>query len=101
MLDIGCGAGASAHFWGRNGALLSYRRITKVAGVEIHDRARESLAAEGVEVWHDIEEIPQDQLFGMIRMNWSLEHVYSPKRYFEFIRDHLEKGGRAVITVPN
>lgn len=101
MLDIGCGAGASAHFWGEKGALLSYRRIAAVAGVEIADRAREALAAEGVEVWCDIGEVPADRRFGVIRMNWSLEHVYSPLRYFSFLRDRLESGGRAVIAVPN
>jgi SAM-dependent methyltransferase len=101
MLDIGCGAGASAHFWGERGALLAYRQITQVVGIEISDRARASLAAKGVEVQSDIADIPEDQLFGMIRMNWSLEHVYSPLRYFEFVRDHLEKEGRAVIAVPN
>jgi SAM-dependent methyltransferase len=101
MLDIGCGAGASAHFWGDRGALLAYRRITKVAGVEVADRARESLAAEGVEAWRDIADVPEGRRFGLIRMNWSLEHVYSPLRYFSFLRDRLETGGRAVIAVPN
>jgi len=101
MLDIGCGAGANAHFWGRRGALLSYRKITKDVGVEINDHARKSLADKGVDVHNDIESIPKNQLFGIIRMNWSLEHVYSPLRYFQFIKDHLEKKGRAVIAVPN
>lgn len=101
MLDIGCGSGASANFWGEKGALLSYSKIASVAGVEINDRARESLAAKGVDVWADIEDIAKNRLFGMIRMNWSLEHVHSPSRYFQFIRDHLEKYGRAVIAVPN
>jgi SAM-dependent methyltransferase len=101
MLDIGCGSGASANFWGMKGALLSYSQITNVVGVEINDLARESLAAKGIEVLADIENIANNRLFGMIRMNWSLEHVHSPSRYFQFIRDHLKKGGRAVIAVPN
>ncbi|MBK7354685.1 class I SAM-dependent methyltransferase [Propionivibrio sp.] len=101
MLDIGCGTGASAHFWGERGALLAYRQITEVAGVEVADRARELLAGEGVEAWRDIGDVPRDRRFGLIRMNWSLEHVYSPLRYFSFIRDRLETNGRAVITVPN
>jgi SAM-dependent methyltransferase len=101
MLDIGCGAGTSAHFWGQRGALLAYRRIAEVAGVEIAARAREVLAAVGIEAWADIGEVPEMRRFGMIRMNWSLEHVHAPSRYFEFLRAHLEPGGRAVIAVPN
>jgi SAM-dependent methyltransferase len=101
MLDIGCGAGASAHFWGERGALLAYRRLAEVAGVEIAQRAREQLAANGIEAWGDLDAVPGQRRFGMIRMNWSLEHVHSPSRYFEFLRGHLEPDGRAVIAVPN
>jgi SAM-dependent methyltransferase len=101
MLDIGCGAGASAHFWGERGALLAYRRLAEVAGVEIAQRAREQLAASGIEAWGALDAVPEQRRFGMIRMNWSLEHVHSPSRYFEFLRAHLESSGRAVIAVPN
>jgi SAM-dependent methyltransferase len=101
MLDIGCGAGASAHFWGERGSLLAYRRLAEVAGIEIAQRAREQLAATGIETWGALDAVPQQRRFGMIRMNWSLEHVHSPSRYFEFLRGHLEPAGRAVIAVPN
>ncbi len=60
-----------------------------------------NLAAEGVEAWRAIADVPEGRRFGLIRMNWSLEHVYSPLRYFSFVRDSLETGGRAVIAVPN
>jgi SAM-dependent methyltransferase len=101
MLDIGCGAGTSANFWGAQGALLAYRRLTEVAGIEIAHRAREQLAATGIETWATLDAVPQHRRFGMIRMNWSLEHVHSPSRYFEFLRAHLQSTGRAVIAVPN
>lgn len=101
MLDIGCGAGFSAHFWGSRGGILSYQLITDVAGVEISSKARESLGAKGVEVYADIDTVPTSRMFGVIRMNWSLEHVHSPARYFQYIKDHLEEGGQAVIAVPN
>lgn len=101
MLDIGCGAGFSANFWGTKGGLIAYRRIAKVAGVEINARARESLCTKGIDVYADLESVPPSRLFGMIRMNWSLEHVHSPSHYFKFIKDHLEEGGQAVIAVPN
>jgi len=103
FLDIGCGAGtgASAHFWDKTGALLAYRKLTKVAGIEMATRARETLAAAGIEAWADLDAVPQQRRSGMIRMNWSLEHVHSPARYFAFLRERLEPGGRAVIAVPN
>ena len=101
FLDIGCGAGTSAHFWGKTGALLAYRRFAEVAGIDVSARAREALAVEGIEAWADIDAVPQSRRFGMIRMNWSLEHVHSPSRHFAFLRERLEPSGRAVIAVPN
>ena len=101
MLDIGCGAGASAHFWGEAGALLAYREFTEVGGIEVASRAREWLAREGVEAWDDLDSVPAQRRFGMIRLNWSLEHVHTPSRYFRFLQEHLETSGRAMIAVPN
>ena len=34
-------------------------------------------------------------------MNWSLEHVHSPREYFSFIARHLSEDGQVIITVPN
>ncbi len=34
-------------------------------------------------------------------MNWSLEHVHDPKKYFSFISDRLEESGYSLITIPN
>jgi SAM-dependent methyltransferase len=101
FLDIGCGAGANAHFWGNAGGLLAYRRLVDVAGVEVADRAREPLHAAGIEAWANLDAVPRERRFGMIRMNWSLEHVHSPSRFFAFLRDRLAPDGRAMISVPN
>lgn len=101
FLDIGCGAGAHAHFWGKAGGLLAYRRFSDVSGVEVAVRARDPLHDAGIEAWADIDAVPRERRFGMIRMNWSLEHVHAPSRYFAFIRDRLAPGGRAMIAVPN
>lgn len=101
MLDIGCGAGASAHFWGERGSIQAYRRITEVAGIEVAARARAQLTAAGIEAWGELDAVPQQRKFGVIRMNWSLEHVHSPARYFEFMQGHLEPSGIVVIAVPN
>ena len=35
-------------------------------------------------------------------MNWSLEHVHYPSRYFKFIFNHLKNNeSRALICIPN
>lgn len=101
VLDIGCGAGLSAHYWGEQGALRAYRQIAAVAGVEVSERARKILAELGIESWSDIDDVPHDARFGAMRMNWSLEHVHSPTRYFEFLRKHIRPQGLVVIAVPN
>ena len=101
FLDIGCGSGESAHFWGQSGSLLSYRKFTEVCGVEIAGVARQHLAAHGIEAYANLDEIPAGKLFGAIRMNWSLEHVHAPSEYFRFMHAHLDRGGVAIIAIPN
>ena len=101
FLDIGCGSGVHAHFWGYRGSLLAYRALAPVAGVETAAGARAALANAGVAVHASLAEVPAGESFGMIRMNWSLEHVHAPSDYFRFIADRLIPGGQAVIAVPN
>ncbi len=101
ILDIGCGSGLSAHFWGEQGALLAYSKIADVYGVEVSDRAREALSTAGIPAYKNLAEVPADLRFETIRMNWSLEHVHSPAEYFDFITSRLTKGGKAIIAVPN
>ena len=101
ILDIGCGAGTSAHFWGYRGSLLEYRQIATVCGVEVDDAARAALETNGVAAFRSIGDIAAGERFDVIRMNWSLEHVHSPAAYFKFIADHLAEQGKAVIAVPN
>lgn len=101
ILDIGCGSGISAHFWGESGALLSYRKFAEVHGVEVADRARENLSTNGVPCYKALDAVPTDLLFDIIRMNWSLEHVHSPAEYFRFISSRLTESGKAIVAVPN
>jgi len=101
MLDIGCGAGFTANFWGSSGSIISYQSIAKTAGIEINLNARQALIRRGIKVYDDISRVPFSNKFGVIRMNWSLEHVHSPSRYFQFIKNHLKKDGQVIITVPN
>ncbi len=101
ILDIGCGAGTSAHFWGHDGSLLDYRRIASVYGVEVDNEARRALEKNGVAAFASLDDIASTERFDVIRMNWSLEHVHSPARYFKFIAEHLNEHGKAIIAVPN
>jgi hypothetical protein len=80
FLNIGCGAGIHAHFWGAESALQSCRHHLDVAGVEVSAAARAALKAAGIPCWPDLASVPPEQRFGLIRMNWSLEHVHPPQR---------------------
>jgi SAM-dependent methyltransferase len=101
MLDIGCGSGLAAHFWGHRGSLQYYSRLASVCGVEVDDAARRVLEEAGIRAFRSIDDVPAGERFDVIRMNWSLEHVHSPAGYFRFIASHLADGGKAIIAVPN
>ena len=101
FLDIGCGSGMKAHFWGSGSSLVKLKKCIEVFGCEPDTFSRDQLNKSGIFCWSKIEEIEKDKKFDLIRMNWSLEHVHSPSEYFEFIYNHLSPGGRAVIAVPN
>ena len=101
FLDIGCGAGIHTHFWGHASSLNACKKHVSVAGVEISDRARSSLAKQGIDNWATIDDVPLDRRFSLIRMNWSLEHVHAPDAYFSFISARMLSEGRCIIAVPN
>jgi SAM-dependent methyltransferase len=101
LLDIGCGAGITAHLWGSKGALSHYKRIANVFGVEVSETARKVLERNGVIAYDSIHAVAGEMRFDIIRMNWSLEHVHRPSEYFEFIARSLTGDGRAIIAVPN
>lgn len=101
ILDIGCGSGVSAHFWGERGSIQAYSKFAQVQGVEVADAARSVLALKGIPSYKYLSDIPEDAAFDIIRMNWSLEHVHSPSEYFIYMMKHLNENGIAIITVPN
>ena len=101
FLDLGCGSGAYAHYWGRAGSLLSYRKFCEVYGVETNERARMKISSYNIQIWEHIDQIEKNKKFGIIRMNWSLEHVHRPSKYFLFMKEHLADYGKIIITVPN
>ena len=100
FLDIGCGAGIHAHFWGAESALQSCNRKVDVAGVEVSASAREVLVAAGIRCWPDLATVPSEERFGMIRMNWSLEHVHSPQEYLASSQNIFQLKGRPLLLCP-
>lgn len=101
LLDIGCGTGLKAHFWGPKSSLIEWNKTINVFGCEPAESARNFLKAKGITCWSKISDIPETSKFDLIRLNWSLEHVHSPSAYFNFISEHLNENGRAVVAVPN
>ena len=101
LLDIGCGSGSYAHYWGRSGSLLSYNKYCEVYGIETNDKARMKISSYNIKTWENIDQIEKSNKFGIIRMNWSLEHVHAPSKYFSFMKKHLADNGKIIITVPN
>jgi len=101
FLDIGCGSGINAHFWGKESSLMKLKRNLDVYGCEIDQLSREYLNNNGVHCWSNISQIDNEKKFDIIRMNWSLEHAHYPSEYFEFFKNHLTKNGKVIIGVPN
>ncbi len=103
ILDIGCGSGISSHFWGYKHSLKNYLNISKnIFGVEPNIKSQETLKKMNVKVFNDILQIKEEIKFDFIRMNWSLEHVHNPSRYFKFISKHLRNNqSKALICIPN
>ena len=101
FLDIGCGSGVNAHFWGKKSSLMNLKNTIDVYGCEIDSLSREYLNNNGIHCWSDIGKINNEMKFDVIRMNWSLEHAHYPSEYFEFFQKHLTDHGKVIIGVPN
>ena len=101
FLDIGCGSGLSTNFWGSKSSLSILSKIVKVYGVEPSRDARKILSNYKIHSCSDINDLKSKDFFDIIRLNWSLEHVHSPSKYFEFLEKHLSSNGIGVICVPN
>ena len=101
FLDIGCGSGLRTNFWGSKSSLSILSKIVNVYGVEPSKEARKILADYKINSFSDLSKINSKDCFDIIRLNWSLEHVHYPGKYFEFIEKHLSSNGVGVICVPN
>lgn len=101
LVDIGCGSGQHAHYWGYDGSISYYRKYFDIHAVETANDARKILMESDYQVYTSIEKISRHITFDVIRMNFSLEHVHSPDAYFNFFKERLSISGIIVLTVPN
>ena len=63
--------------------LKNYLNLSKnVFGVEPNTLSQQILKKMKIKVYSDISDINPMIKFDFIRMNWSLEHVHYPSRYF-------------------
>ena len=101
FLDIGCGSGVTTNFWGTKSSIISLSKTINVVGIEPSIQARGYLKDKNIDSYSSIREIPSDSKYNLIRLNWSLEHVHSPTKYFQFLNKHLYSDGLIIICVPN
>lgn len=102
FLDIGVGSYSSSYFWGYKGSIrFLQNKTSNIFTVEPDKNSLKKLLDNKINCCDNIEKLPQDIKFDLIRMNWSLEHSHDPKKYFEFFKNRLKKKGKLIINVPN
>ena len=103
FLDIGSGSGVgNTHWWGKKESIKTYNKLTKnIFAVEPDKGSHKILKNYVAKSFYAIDDIDVNILFDKIRLNWSLEHVHDPQKYFKFISERLKKDGEALICIPN
>lgn len=89
-LDIGCGDGSFLLALKRNG--------WAVQGSEF---APEGARAAGLDVVSDLDQLADEQRFGLITLWHSLEHMRDPRQVLDRVRGLLAPGGVVLIAVPD
>ncbi len=103
FLDIGSGSGVgNTHWWGPQESLKEYNKWNKtIYAVEPNKKAHKILKNYVLKSFHSIDDIEENIFFDKIRLNWSLEHVHDPAKYFKFFSKKLKKNGEILICIPN
>ncbi|NTU83929.1 MAG: class I SAM-dependent methyltransferase [Chloroflexales bacterium] len=89
VLDFGCGGGY----------LLKNIQCSKKVGVEVYPAAIEIARKNGIEMFHSVEEVP-DEYVDVIISNNALEHTLQPLTELKGLHKKLKTGGRAIFVVP-
>jgi SAM-dependent methyltransferase len=104
LLDVGCGSGTTLSPYGRKYSLkwLSTKGY-QCEGVEISPNAVKIARSKGLQIhqgYFDRVDLPVNS-YDVVRMNYSLEHVHSPKSYLRKAYQVLKPGGILIVSVPN
>lgn len=89
VLDFGCGGGF----------LLKNINCSKKVGVEINPSAAESAKKNGIEVFSNVEDVPDDYVDVIISNN-ALEHTLQPYKELKDLHRKLQVGGKIIFVVP-
>lgn len=89
VLDFGCGSGL----------LLKGIKCKRKIGVEINPAAMEFARMNGVEVYQDVDDIP-DECVDVIISNNVLEHTLRPLDELKSLYKKLKYGGKIIFVVP-
>lgn len=89
VLDFGCGGGF----------LLKSIKCSKKVGIEVNPLAAETAKKNGIEVFHSVEEIP-DEYVDVIISNNALEHCLQPLEELKSLHKKLKAGGKIIFVVP-
>lgn len=96
ILEVGCATGEFCY--------LAQRKGAKVSGIDISSdiidiakrRYKDINFREGT-----IEDIPSGEIYDAIFAFEVIEHVISPKRFFESVKSHLTSDGMFILSTPN
>ena len=90
VVDFGCGGGF----------LLSNVSAAEKVGIEINPHAREAAVANGLTVYSDLRDVPDDWA-DVIISNHALEHTENPLTLVRLMLKKLKLGGLCVLVVPS
>ena len=92
VLDFGCG----------NGGILSHvaKVVAGVDGVEVNPKARSIAEKTGMQIYPNIESIPNVTKYDIVFSNHVFEHVRDVCATLEQIRSHLNPNGLLLLKLP-
>jgi len=93
VLDFGCGAA---------GFLSKARNLaSKVFGVEIESRLHSHFRRQGLTVFKNMGELPEDMKYDIITLFHVIEHHPDPKVLLTGLKERLDGNGQIIVEVPN
>ncbi|MDP8259069.1 MAG: class I SAM-dependent methyltransferase [Candidatus Aadella gelida] len=98
VLDIGCWEGTQLEYFIK-------KKGWKCTGIELNKKAARKARRKGIEVQEmsvrEFFEKFKGRKWDVINVAYVLEHIIDPYSFMVSLKDHLKKGGIAIIEVPN